>query len=337
MTTRHASPLRYPGGKARMSTWLADRMGETRQLLETEVWIEPFAGGLGAALTALLGHDVPEVWAAELNPALHAFWTSALCNSDLADRVAVTVPTLDLYFESRDLVAAALAGEQIPVDKLGYAAFVVNRCSRSGILTANVGPMGGKAQSEEWRVGSRFTADRLAARLRTVAGLGRSGRLQLLGGDGIDLIELLPGSGVEHESFLFVDPPYVGVGNALYAAGMDAQLHLRLATALERCTTPWVLTYDEHPDVREPYRDFAITRFQIPHAAHLGKIGAEYLITSPQIADVTTNPLGKGSAEPVAVLQRNLAQGARRVGEPAPRSRIRCSSDRYADAAVDDR
>lgn len=283
-----------------MATWLAERMFESWQLLETEIWIEPFAGGLGAALTALLDHDVPEVWAAELNPALHAFWTAALVNDDLANRVAATVPTLDLFFESRDLVAAALAGEQVPSDDLGYAAFVVNRCSRSGIVTANVGPMGGKAQAGEWRVESRFTADRLAARLRTVAALGRVGRVQLLGGDGIDLIEQLPGSGVGHESFLFVDPPYVGVGNSLYAAGMDAQLHLRLATALERCTTPWVLTYDEHPDVRELYRDFVITRFQIPHAAHRGKIGTEYLITSPQLAPVTTNPLGKGSVELVA-------------------------------------
>lgn len=100
MTTRYASPLRYPGGKARMTPWLADRTREPQQLLETEVWIEPFAGSLGAGLTALHDHDVPEVWAAVLNLALHAFWTGALGNDDLADRVAVTVPTLDRWSQS---------------------------------------------------------------------------------------------------------------------------------------------------------------------------------------------------------------------------------------------
>lgn len=215
MTTRYASPLRYPGGKARMATWLTDRMWETQQLLETEVWIEPFGGGLGAGLTAILDHDVPEVWAAEANPALHAFWTCALVGEDLADRVAATTPTLDLFWHCRDLVGVALAGDQVPVDELAYAVFIVNRCSRSGMLLTNVGPIGGKAQAGESHVGSRFTADRLADRLRTIAGIGRQGRVQLLGRDGIDLIEHLPGSGIEHESYLFIDPPYVGVGNRL--------------------------------------------------------------------------------------------------------------------------
>lgn len=144
---------------------------------------------------------------------------------------------------------------------------------------------------------SRLTADRFAARLRVIACLGRSGRLKFLGGDGIDLIEQLSGWGIEHESFLFIDPPYVGVGNRLYAAGMDAGPHQRLAAALQRCPTPWVLTFDEHPDVRELYRDFQITRFQIPHAAHRGMIGTEYIVTSPQVAPVMNNPLGRGSVE----------------------------------------
>lgn len=305
MTTRYASPLRYPGGKARMTSWLAERMLSSPSMLDIEVWIEPFGGGLGAALTALLDHGIPEVWACELNPTLHAFWTCALESEDLADRVEQTTATIDLFWKSRDLVAASLAGEAVPVDELGYAAFVLNRCSRSGMVLGNVGPMGGKAQTGKWLVDARFARpDRLADRLRVIAGLGRTRRLILQGHDGISRIEELPGSGVEHEVFVFADPPYVGVGNRLYAEGMDAGLHRRLATALDRCPAPWALTYDEHPDVAELYRDHRIDRFEIPHSAHRGKIGAEYLITPYWSAPVLENPLGRGGLQRVAEAAR---------------------------------
>lgn len=58
-----------------------------------------------------------------------------------------------------------------------------------------------------------------------------------------------------------------------------------------------MLTYDEHPGVRELYRDFQIARFQIPHTVHRGMIGTEYVITSPQVAPVMSNPLERGEVK----------------------------------------
>lgn len=57
---RWVSPLRCPGGKAKMTDCLAGVFDQAPSAMEVEVWVEPFAGGLGAGLTALLARDVPQ-------------------------------------------------------------------------------------------------------------------------------------------------------------------------------------------------------------------------------------------------------------------------------------
>lgn len=293
-SARWVSPLRYPGGKVRMSGWLTQLFDELVSPMDIELWIEPFGGGAGAALMALESHGVPEAWIVEANPALAAFWQTATGDGGrLASRVERTVPTLGLFEESRLVVAEALAGEStVPKEDLGYAAFVLNRCSRSGMVLGNVGPIGGKAQEGRYTVASRFHGERLAQRLRTVASFGQ--RFRVFEGDGISYVETLPGSGIEDEVFLFVDPPYLGVGNALYAQGMQPACHERLAAALRACPVPWVLTYDAHPDVLGMYPDSEVIEFEIPHTAHRQQIGTEYLVLAEGLDVPEAHPLGRG-------------------------------------------
>ncbi|MFL0579572.1 DNA adenine methylase [Dietzia sp. 179-F 9C3 NHS] len=290
---RWVSPLRYPGGKVRMTGWLVEVFDHLLGPMDVEVWIEPFGGGAGAALMALEAHEVPEAWIVEANPAVAAFWTTIMADDGrLAARVEATTPTLELFLHSREIVAAALAGNDIDRDELGYAAFIVNRCSRSGMVLGNVGPIGGRQQAARYTVESRFPSRRLADRIRAVAAFGR--RFRVFEGDGIERIEDLTGSGIEDEVFLFVDPPYLGVGNRLYAQGMQPQCHERLATALQACPAPWVLTYDAHPGVLELYPRNTVLEFDSPHTANRQKIGTEYLVISDGLATPTEHPLGKG-------------------------------------------
>lgn len=301
MTPRWVSPLRYPGGKVRMTPWLVDVFDQLYMPMDVELWIEPFGGGAGAALMALEAHGVPEAWIVESNPGLAAFWTTIMSDGGrLAARVEATTPTVPLFEESRALVAAAMAGESsVDREDLGYAAFVLNRCSRSGMVLGNVGPIGGKTQAGRYTVASRFPAGRLAERIRGVAALG--GRFRPVEGDGIARIEDLVGSGIEDEVFLFVDPPYIGVGDRLYAQSMLGDGHSRLASALTACTSPWLLTYDAHPDVLELYPDCTVVEFAIPHSANRQGVGTEYLVIPQGIPVPQVNPLGKGESRVVTV------------------------------------
>lgn len=294
MTTRWISPLRYPGGKVRMTPWLVEVFDHLWGPMDVEVWLEPFAGGAGAALMALEAYGVPEAWMVEANPALAAFWQTLMADGEhLASRVERTAPDVGLFMASREVVGAALTGESgVPREDLGYAAFVLNRCSRSGMVLGNVGPIGGKHQAGRYTVASRFNGPRLADRLRKVASFGQ--RFRVVEGDGISHLEDLAGSGIEDEVFAFVDPPYLGVGDGLYANGMPRGEHTRLAAALQECPAPWVLTYDAHPQVLELYPGCEVVEFEIPHTAHQQQIGTEYLVRPQGMPASWGNPLGKG-------------------------------------------
>lgn len=281
---RWISPLRYPGGKARMSAFLAEMFEAQWGSLDRGIWVEPFAGGAGAGLTLLLDGVVPELWLVERNPALAALWRAILHQGrDLADLVERTLPTMILWEQSRQTLLAAESGEARDDLTLGFAALIVNRCSRSGMVSSRVGPIGGKAQKGRWGVGARFNAAGLADRIRAVS--DAAPRIRFWEGDAVEHIAGLDGSGIGDDLVLFVDPPYVREGNRLYANGMTAADHRALADALNGCGTPWMLTYDDDPMVADVlYPDRRVLAYQIPHTANRQRIDWEYAVFSDNLA-----------------------------------------------------
>lgn len=280
-----------------MTAWLAEAFwnASPSSLLDIEVWVEPFAGGAGAALTALSEHGVPEAWLVEANPAVAAFWLAATRDGGrLAARVEATTPTLAAFYAARERVATAdgLPSDEAEVEELAFATFLVNRCSRSGLVVGNVGPIGGKAQSGRHTIASRFNGDALAARLRGITALGH--RLRIHHGDGISHIEALAGSGVEDEVFLFVDPPYFDDGPRLYSSAMRASQHQRLADALHACPAPWALTYDAHPRVLDLYHGDRIQEFSIRHTANRAHADCEFVVLSECVPTPQFAPINNG-------------------------------------------
>ena len=210
-SNRYLSPLRYPGGKARMAPWLSRALGEA------EVWCEPFAGGAGAALRVLTENWAEEAWLVEKNPCLAAFWRCVIEHNEwLASKIETTYPSLSDFYAAAETVRTCLGGECLEQRELAFATFILNRCSRSGLIRPNVGPIGGKAQAGRWKVDARFNSSGLAERIRRIGNLGS--RLRIFADDGTSMIEALADSGIESEVFVFADPPYVEQGNHLYAA-----------------------------------------------------------------------------------------------------------------------
>lgn len=277
---RYVSPLRYPGGKAGMTGWLTDLFDQQAGYMDIEVWLEPFAGGAGAGLTLLDRDVIDEVWLVDANPGIAAFWHTVVHDGDeLARAVAATTPTLALYDAARERLADPQNSD--PFD-LGYAAFIVNRCSRSGIVASTSGPMGGRAGDTGWSLGARFNADALADRIRHVHGM-RS-RIRITHGDGISHIESLNGSGIEEELVVFVDPPYIREGNRLYQNGMDRAGHQRLADALNNSPARWVLTYDDEPIVAEElYPHRRVLGYDIRNTANRARVAREYAVFSDNV------------------------------------------------------
>ena len=194
--SRYLSPLRYPGGKASIAPALLED-------IDAEVWFEPFSGGAGVGLRALFDGVVEELWLAESDPVVRGLWEWIIDDAEsLAEAVERLRPDLDLFYRSRQIIAGGTA----EVCDLVLAGLVVNRCSHSGIIAGNVGPVGGKSQSGKYTVAARFDPDALARRIRLLAPL--ASRMRMVGADGIEALESLATSGADDDVVVFADPPY---------------------------------------------------------------------------------------------------------------------------------
>lgn len=282
-----------------MAEALGDLFERQHSQLDIEIWMEPFAGGAGAGLRLLDSGVVGELWLVERHPALAAFWRATTAQSDeLASRVESLDVDMSAWGWAKEIVADVSDGAKLPDLDVALAAFVVNRCSRSGIVTANAGPMGGKAQDSKWTVASRWNAGALAERIRHIGSLGDS--IRVSEGDGIEHIADLDGNaGIEDEVFLFVDPPYIREGNRLYANGMTELDHQRLADALRDSPTRWVLTYDNEPIVSEVlYPEQRVLAYEISNTANKQRVAWEYAVFSDLCSvPFTQQLLDRGSSE----------------------------------------
>ena len=70
----HYSPLRYPGGKARLTAFLIEVM-QANGLRRPE-YVEPYAGGAGAALRLLFEEYADSIVINDADPRVRCFWTS---------------------------------------------------------------------------------------------------------------------------------------------------------------------------------------------------------------------------------------------------------------------
>jgi DNA adenine methylase len=267
---RTASPLRYPGGKS----VLADLLAQIRVLnrLGDRAVAEPFAGGAGASLTLLYLEEAPEIYLNDADPAIHDFWWTLVNRPQpFLDLLLRTRVSMAEWRRQRDLYRHRGRVSHL---RRGFAAFYLNRCNRSGIITDG-GPIGGVRQSGKWKLDARFNKADLCRRCEKVAEYRDRIRVSCL--DGIEFIESLdPGS-----TFYFIDPPYYGKGKTLYLDLLDEEYHAALAAQLKSMVdAAWVLTYDDCPQIRQMYDGWARIRpFSLRYAAAKRRSGKEILVT----------------------------------------------------------
>ena len=138
---RYASPLRYPGGKACLSQFLEDTIDIND--LRGCSYFEPYAGGAGAALKLLYDGVVAELFLNDLDYRVYAFWKSALERTDEFITL-IRNARLDIEEWHRQNAICRKPGHHKLI-QIGFAAFYMNRCNRSGIITG-AGPIGGYEQ-----------------------------------------------------------------------------------------------------------------------------------------------------------------------------------------------
>lgn len=286
----HASPLRYPGGKATLASFFETAIKALG--LNQPTYIEPYAGGAGAGLELLIKGLVGTVVINDLDPAIHACWKSMVKDSSAFLRLLERTPlTVDEWKKQREIYRRRHDMDVEPL-ALGFATFYLNRTSRSGVLGAGV--IGGFAQAGAYKIDARYDKNVLKARIEKLAEL--RGRIRVTKQDGTArLREYLPKDNV----FAYVDPPYLEKGSSLYMSAFQEEDHLALAKVLNgNADTNWVLTYDVSGLIKRLYKGRDVSEFRLLYSAHLRGTkdelkrasGSELIVLSNPVSDALTPP-----------------------------------------------
>lgn len=255
------TPLRYPGGKGRLGPWLAELMRYNG--LGGGCFVEPYAGGAGAAIYLLVEGYVDHIVINDLDPAVHAFWWAVLNDTDNFIRLINETPvTVESWRRQREILASP---EKHSTTELGFAVFFLSRTSWSGILAAGV--MGGKGQKGRFKIDARFNKRDLVRRIQRIA--MRRRHVSLFHLDALELIDVLVDS-LPKKTLLFFDPPYYAKGSLLYKCCGERD-HLRIAEKVADLTRPWLVAYDDCEFIRGLYGEYPAVTFSVPYSAGVNR------------------------------------------------------------------
>lgn len=251
------SPLRYPGGKAK----LYDRIKEIleKNKLTNKVYIEPFAGGCGLALLLLRNNMVDSLVLNDLDRSIYAFWYSILNYTDeFCNLIMSTEITLEVR-EKQKLIQKEK--ETADLLELGFSTFFLNRVNHSGVIKG--GPIGGLKQEGKYKLDCRFNKTRLIEQIKEIVSYKEKIRVTNL-----DVMEFINNElpTLPKDSFVFLDPPYYKKGPGLYVNFYKHEDHQNLAKEIiNKIEQNWIVTYDNVEEIKEIYKDCYQQEFSITY------------------------------------------------------------------------
>ena len=147
------SPLRYPGGKNKISPFvklIIDKSG-----LTNITYVEPFAGGAGVALSLLFSGTVNHIVINDYDKCIYSVWRAILNDTnEFIKLIKDTDVTIEEWRRQKDIYLTQNNKYSL---ELAFATFFLNRTNRSGILKA--GPIGGFNQNGNYLIDARFDKD----------------------------------------------------------------------------------------------------------------------------------------------------------------------------------
>jgi DNA adenine methylase len=275
MKLEHCTPLRYPGGKQRLTPFIRELLARN-ELLAGE-YVEPYAGGAGVAMELLVHGDVEHVHLNDSSYPIFAFWNSVITQPDeLCKRIMDAILDIDEWKRQRDIVREPSEHEEIEV---GFSAFYLNRTNRSGVLTGGV--IGGLAQTGKWKIGARFYKAELVRRINLIAEKANSITLHNWDAERFILsyIPTLP-----ENTFVYCDPPYYVKSSRLYLNRYKQEDHVRIAEVIQtRLARKWVVSYDGAKEILDLYAERNSFLYDLQYNANRVYKGEEIFIFADDV------------------------------------------------------
>lgn len=273
MEHRYISPLRYPGGKAKLLGYISRIISENN--LDDGVYVEPFAGGASVALGLLLNGIMKQIIINDKDRSIYAFWHSILQQTnEFCALIQATPVTIESWKEQKNVQKDKNDADLLA---LGFSTFFLNRTNRSGIL--NAGIIGGINQTGRYKIDARYNKQELIDRIRTISGF--RDRISVLNQDAVDLLTTLDWNQFGDKVFIYLDPPYYVKGKNLYLNYYRDNDHKEIADILSKSTGfKWAVSYDNVDFIQKLYKEFRCSQFQLNYSANNSGKGNEIMFYS---------------------------------------------------------
>ena len=266
----HFTPLRYPGGKAKLATFVKAAI-EKNGLVDGQ-YVEPYAGGAAIGLELLFHEYVSRIYINDISRPVYAFWKSVLDHTeDLIRLVSDTKLSVKAWDRQKKILSHPRDHDEL---QLGFATFFLNRTNRSGIL--NGGIIGGRDQSGPWKIDARYNAAELAYRIGEIAKQKR--RIVLTRRDALSFLRSGISSWPEN-TLIYLDPPYYAQGKDLYYDFYTHDDHKDVASFVQKSIRKqkWLVSYDNRIEIRRMYVGCTKLIYDLQYSARERRIGSEIM------------------------------------------------------------
>ena len=285
------SPLRYPGSKSFLADYF-EKVIEEASLSGCHFY-EPCAGGASLSLCLLARDAVSRVTLVEKDPLIYAFWRCVVTRPDdlcgEIENLRVNMTTWKRFqpYLSRN------ARSESDILALGVAGLFFNRANFSGIIGAK--PIGGMRQQSQYKIGCRFNKSRIIAAICRIATLRH--RISVHCRDAVSFLRSRQERLTSEHALVYVDPPYYKQGPKLYRYHYGTKQHIELAKFLNPASFRWIVSYDDHPFIRQNFSKQEITPIFLNYAVKQSRKAAEllianFLVKQPSIEDAAGQSFG---------------------------------------------
>lgn len=238
------SVFRYPGGKSKLISILGSYINDLK-IESYNAFCDAFVGGGSVLLSIAEKYPNIKLYANDKDFGIASFWQIVSSSDTLKLQELLKLMEQPVTLEHFNKLRQAVPSTDVDA---AYQAIFFNRTTFSGI--ASSGPIGGKEQKSKYKVDCRYNFTKLKQKILKCNKL-------LSGRTDISNVSFSEYSVLHSDIPTYVDPPYYIKGDSLYTEKMSPQNHQELFEILNNKKN-WVLSYDDHPFIKDLYKDHTI-------------------------------------------------------------------------------
>lgn len=274
------NPLRYPGAKSKLASYIQELI--INENLHGCTFLEPYGGSAAVSFKLLENDVISYAKINELDPLIFSFWHSVMNHTE---ELIQLIETTEISIESWHNISQYRNPNHLngkTAIEIGFAGLFLNRTNFSGILNAN--PLGGINQTSNYPIDCRFNKNRIIKSIRDLS-IFRD-KVDIFNLDAITFMQQETRYKRNRSIFVYIDPPYYEKGPTLYRYYYDYRMHKELSKYIKRKTFPWLISYDNHPEIKKMYKRRYQQQIYLDYSVKTSRKGKELLISNLMIPPI---------------------------------------------------